>query len=103
VLSALGLGGGIAAKAATATTQFGKLFEGGFKMIAGFQSGGVVPPGFPNDTFPAMLSSGETVMTPSQMRNFGGSMDIRLKTDITRGEDLYWIIEEVGRKRRDNF
>lgn len=30
----------------------------------GFASGGVIPPGYPNDTFPAMLTSGETV-TPA--------------------------------------
>jgi len=68
-----------------------------------FAEGGIVPPGYPRDTYPAMLSSGEMVIPPQQMRNFGGSMDITLRTDITRGEDLYWIIEEVKRKRRDNF
>jgi len=105
VLSIIGGGAGIKkiGEAAGAVTEFGKLFKGGFKMISGFQGGGVVPPGFPNDTFPAMLSSGETVMTPQQMRNAGGSMDITLRTDITRGEDIYWVIEEVKRKRRDNF
>ena len=71
--------------------------------MGSFAQGGVVPGGYPSDTYPAMLTSGETVMTPQQLRNYGGSMDITLKTDITRGEDIYWIIKEVERKRRDNF
>ena len=34
--------------------------------IFGFADGGVVPQGFPNDTFPAKLSSGEMVLNKEQ-------------------------------------
>jgi len=107
VLSALGLGGGIAAKATTATTQFGKLFQGGFKMIAGFQSGGVVPPGFPNDTFPAMLSSGEMVIPSDEVDRFRRGrhdLDIKFTGELgLRGEDLYWSIEEYKRRANNSY
>jgi len=35
--------------------------------IPGFAEGGVVPPGYPNDTYPALLSSDETVMPPENL------------------------------------
>ena len=35
--------------------------------IPGFAEGGVVPPGYPNDTYPALLSSDETVMPPQSL------------------------------------
>jgi len=34
--------------------------------VFGFAEGGVVPPGFPNDTYPAFLTSGETVLPPGR-------------------------------------
>jgi hypothetical protein len=35
-----------------------------------YAEGGVVPGGFPNDTYPALLSSGERVLTPTQTSAF---------------------------------
>ena len=55
---------------------FGKLgMAAGASAIAGglmaaipkFKYGGVVPPGYPNDTYPALLSSGETVTPPGKL------------------------------------
>jgi hypothetical protein len=105
ILSALGLGGGIAAKATTATTQFGKLFEGGFKMFAGFQHGGVVPSGFPNDTYPAMLSTGEQVLTPQQSRDYrsGGAMRVEFEEIGIRNETIWIAVKEHERKRKNNY
>jgi len=44
-------------------------------FVPGFAKGGVVPPGYPNDTYPALLSSGEVVFTPSQLRILTGAMN----------------------------
>ncbi len=39
----------------------------------GMAKGGIVPPGFPNDTFPAMLTSKEVVLpSPQSLPDFGG-------------------------------
>jgi hypothetical protein len=47
-----------------------------------FAEGGVVPPGYPNDTYPALLSSDETVVPPKSldtvMNNTGGNEKIQL-------------------------
>lgn len=41
--------------------------------IPGMAMGGIVPAGFPNDTYPAMLSSGETVIpSPKPLPSMGG-------------------------------
>ena len=42
-------------------TVRGALGKAGIKLA----DGGVVPPGFPNDTYPALLTSGETVIPPA--------------------------------------
>jgi hypothetical protein len=41
--------------------------------------GGIVPGGFPNDTYPAMLSSGETVVPkPKKLGSgMGGDVNVR--------------------------
>jgi hypothetical protein len=46
---------------------FGKLFSGAAKMA----TGGIVPPGYPNDSFPALLTSGEVVV-PKDLTIRGG-------------------------------
>jgi len=55
---ALALGAGVMAK--------------GIFSAVGLEHGGIIPPGYSNDTYPAMLSSGETVTPPiplSQQKN----------------------------------
>ncbi|MCF8218786.1 MAG: hypothetical protein K9J21_07365 [Bacteroidales bacterium] len=48
-------------------------FGQAFKALGGFgmQEGGIVPSGFPNDSFPARLTSGEVVLNQKQLRNLG--------------------------------
>ena len=63
----------------------GKCMKDGVE-IAMMKTGGMIPAGFPNDTFPAMLSSGETVLPdPINLKtvlssigigNSGGNMDV---------------------------
>jgi len=68
-----GLGAGMGGKMAKAI-NFMSLFKAGFGAMSGlgegFASGGVVPGGYPNDTYPALLSSNERVLTPSQNRDY---------------------------------
>ena len=61
-----GLGGGILSMASRAFAHGGSFQDG--KKIASFAGGGsgIVPPGFPNDSFPIMVQSGERVdITPT--------------------------------------
>lgn len=47
------------------------------RRALGFAEGGIVPPGFPNDTYPAFLTSGETVVPPGRsLPDEDGSMDL---------------------------
>ena len=64
--------------------------------------GGTVPPGYPRDTFPAMLTTGEEVLTEQQSRA-GGQMNIKITTDITRGEDIHWVVQQVERRHESSY
>lgn len=50
---------------------FGNLGKGGFK----FAQGGLIPDGFPNDTFPASLTSGEFVIDRSDTKRLSRFLD----------------------------
>jgi hypothetical protein len=59
--------------------------------------GGIIPPGYPGDTFPAMLTSGEMVIPSHEADHLykRGRLDINIGGEIgCRGEDLYWAIEQ---------
>ncbi|MDR8391001.1 phage tail tape measure protein [Aliifodinibius sp. S!AR15-10] len=65
----------------------------------GMADGGIVPPGFPNDTFPAMLSSGETVIPkpkplPSGM---GGGQMITNVVNLD-GKEIFRNQKEVNHR-----
>ena len=65
---------------------------------APMKTGGIVPPGFPNDTYPAMLTSGETVIPapmplPSAQQ---GPMTVRW---VRAGSDLLGFINEETRRQ----
>lgn len=85
ILGKLGLGKG---------ASFGEMFEAGFFKFAGFQHGGTVPAGFPNDTFPAMLTTGETVLTPNQFNNLRDNRPIKIGAKVIglRGRELRILI-----------
>lgn len=68
---------------------FGKVFSGAFKGFAGLAEGGVVPSGFPNDSYPALLSSGEVVVPPDKLDSIGSSnVQVFIPDLVVRGEDL---------------
>jgi hypothetical protein len=58
--------------------------------------GGVVPAGFPGDTYPARLTSGEMVIPPHKLEMMGGGKltgEFRIK-----GSDLVLIVEKEQSK-----
>ena len=69
----------------------------------GFAEGGVVPMGYPSDTYPAMLSSGERVLTPSENRTYesgsANKLDVYFHGDLD-GTKIVWLVDEI--KRRTN-
>lgn len=62
---------------------------------AKMSGGGVIPPGYPHDTYPALLSSGERVTPPGKLDDVmaGGVVEFRIKDDY-----LYGILEKRGRR-----
>ncbi len=72
---------------ATAAVGIG-LVKGLFdKHVPKMAGGGVIPPGYPNDTYPALLTSGETVLPPGKLPGGGG----KLTTSIKRDELIFWL------------
>lgn len=97
------LGGPALSKATTSNITIPKLAPNlpGLQGPPVFAKGGIVPPGFPNDTYPAMLSSHETIIPK------GISLDkFRLDKDKTEdtvrfeidGEVLVGILKKKSRK-----
>jgi len=62
--------------------------------------GGVVPTGYKNDTYPAMLSSGEVVVPPHKLASIqnGNNSQRMFKPVVLRaeGRDLVGVLEEMG-------
>jgi hypothetical protein len=56
-------------------------------VIPGLAKGGVIPQGYPNDTYPALLSSGEKVIPP-------GKLDKNMMQPMYEFEDVRFVIEE---------
>jgi tape measure domain-containing protein len=77
--------------------QFSGFFKGflggggGLSFIPGLAQGGIVPPGFPNDTFPARLTSGEAVIPLERLENMmnSGSTNTNISGEVVvNGSDL---------------
>lgn len=64
-------------------------------------SGGVIPSGYPNDTYPALLSSGETVIPPKKLGSMGGG--VFKATFHGAGNDFYAWMKETDRRIGDTF
>jgi len=83
----------IAKAAAAATVKFlinlltgktGGVLEAGLSAI-GLAQGGVIPPGYPNDSYPAFLTSGETVTPVGQSAALGGQVRFVIEDDVLVG------------------
>jgi len=82
-----GKGGGVFGKIT------GALF-GGAKMA----QGGIVPRGFPNDTYPALLTSGEMVVPkPHALPSMGGAVEVFGELRV-RGSDLVTAISNTNNR-----
>jgi hypothetical protein len=66
--------------------------------------GGIIPSGYPNDSFPAMLTSGEAVIPLDRQKEFGTGGNMNLNIHLTgemkaRDNDLAFIINRIIQKR----
>lgn len=85
---------------ASFASKFGSLFKS-FSGIPGLAEGGVVPSGYPNDTYPARLTSGEVVVPPdklSTIMNSGNGQQVFIPSVTLRGEDLVIAFKRAEKK-----
>lgn len=76
----------------TDAASIGDIFKAGFKTFTGMRYGGVVPPGYPNDSFPAMLTSGEKVLPKGVSGGYGMNGPVQVTFRI-EGDDLVGVID----------
>lgn len=81
---------------ATAAVGIGAIKALWGRNVPKMQHGGVVPPGYPNDTYPALLTSGETVTPPGKLSG-GGELSVKLRRD----ELLFWLAEGQSAQKRN--
>jgi len=92
IVAAVGAVAGIIALISKGTKQAGE--------AAKMADGGIVPAGYPNDSYPAMLSSGETVIPPGKLpenvfdRNNGRVEKVEL---VAKGKDMYALLHIQGK------
>jgi hypothetical protein len=67
----------------------------------GFAKGGVVPDGYPNDTYPAMLSSGETVIPRRINANmFGPPQSTEKVIFVIKENQLTGILDKSDKRKK---
>jgi len=72
---------------------FGKIFGG-----IGMAQGGIVPRGFPNDSYPALLTSGEMVVPkPHALPSMGGAVEVFGEFRV-KGSDLVTAISNTNNR-----
>lgn len=73
------------------------------KAAPGMATGGIVPPGFPNDTFPARLSSNEAVIPLDRIDGLlgdRGGFSGGILTARISGSDLLFTLERASRTQK---
>lgn len=71
--------------------------------ITGLASGGIIPPGFQNDTFPAFLSSNEAVIPLDKINKFiktDSGVQVFIPDVKLQGSDLVLVFERQQRKNK---
>lgn len=97
------------------TTPAGAILAGAALVIAGslvrsmasegpgLAEGGIVPPGYPNDTYPARLTSGETVIPAKRLPEFGGAGNEPIIMDVVITGDNLHLIQKRNNNRRNRI
>ena len=102
-----GMGAGMGAKMGKGIA-FMDRFKTGFGALSGFgegfASGGVIPGGYPGDTYPALLSSGERVLTPAQNSQYeSGAMKIEVGGRVkVMGSEMWILLNRTFNDRDTN-
>ena len=86
--------GSTAGGGSTFGAKLGSLFKQ-FSGIPGLASGGIVPPGYPNDTFPARLTSGEAVIPLDKLDQMGGGGNVFIPNLTIKGQDFVIAFEKA--------
>ena len=78
------------------------------KSASKLAQGGIVPQGYPNDTYPALLTSGEMVIPPHKLPDFTGidrePMEVVLDGEFrVKGRDLYYVVKEQERINYNSY
>ncbi len=71
--------------------------------VPGLAEGGVIPAGYPNDTYPAMLTSGETVVPPGKLDSIRSQANQSLSGNVKfkiQGYDLIGVIQKQTKKNK---
>ena len=87
--------------AGVAAVAVGQVLMNTVKEGPGMAKGGIIPPGFSNDTYPARLSSGEMVVpAPKALPiGLGGNQQLRISGTLRgSGKDLYGVFDNYGRR-----
>ena len=102
---AVGITKAIASKGIFGVIEGAAIAAAGAAQIAIISSakmaqGGVIPPGYNNDTYPALLSSGETVVPPGKLGDIGGKQRAfkPIKFTIERGAIVAMLEEDLTYK-----
>jgi hypothetical protein len=64
-----------------------------------------VPQGYQNDSYPAMLTSGEAVIPPGKLPNFEKqTVNVNVVVEgVVKGQDIHYIVKEVERKYKNAY
>ncbi len=76
-----------------------------FATLPKFAEGGTVPPGYPNDSYPAMLTSGEKVIPPQKLDKISRSSNnihVTVGGEIS-GENIRLMLKRVERRHVNNY